>query len=150
MVTTKNHNPILCESVDCRPCLLWWDGREVGYAEAALAFMFYSPSEHTGNGHTCAVCQAVADLRDLWRRDFKGYPGPSPEVRFEQLVISRHMREKPEVEPVKPKVVTPRPIRVVRPRLELVNHCLDCGIGFEPVRESGGRCRSCRRARKFA
>ena len=73
---------------------MWWDGREFGFAEASLAFGYYSPDEHNAEGHSCAVCLAAADLSDLWGREFKGYPGPSPEVRFQKLAVTRY-GEKP-------------------------------------------------------
>ena len=119
MVMLKTHNPTACEATDCLPCGAWWDGREFGYAEASLAFGYYSSDEHAGEGHSCAVCLAVADLTDLWGRAFVGYPGPSPEVRFEQLVISRYMGGKQE--PVKPKVrVRSKPaVRVKLERFEV-------------------------------
>ena len=91
MVMIKSHNPMLCEVPDCRSCAMWQDGREIGFTEASLSFLFYSRSEHSAKGHSCEICGTVADLRNLMDYDFKGYPGPSPEVRFEQLVISRYM-----------------------------------------------------------
>ena len=118
MVMIKSHNPRKCEVQDCRSCAMWWDGREIGFTEASLSFLFYSRSEHSAKGHFCDICGTVADLRSLMDHDFKGYPtGSTPKMRLEQLVISRYMGGEQEQEPVKVKVqvrTTPR----VRVRLE--------------------------------
>ena len=118
MVKIKVHNPMVCEVPECRSCAMWWDGREIGFTEASLAFLFYSRSEHSAKGHGCDVCGTVADLRNIMDHDFKGYPtGSTPQMRLEQLVISRYMGGRQEQAKPKVRVRSSPAIRVKLERL---------------------------------
>lgn len=141
------HSPFLCEVADpylCDSCATWQHGREFGKFETILDFKYFDSDEHfEGECAPCGVCDTVYQLEsEFSHEEYIGMKGPSRPERLKVVIAATHFEVKPKV-----RVRTTPAIRV---RLEQDGRRLDCGIEFEPTPSSGGRCRACRRERRFA